>query len=128
MKQSTNSHQYETLIIGSGFGGSITAHSLVKNGERVGMLERGPWRKTLATESIDIRNTAPLPQRKHFYTHFIRNLDIRLKHGLRLPKLRINKNGLYEVFLDRNVLIVNTSTVGGGSVAYTGLHLSLIHI
>ena len=34
---------YDTLIIGSGFGGSMAAHTLVHAGQRVLMLERGGW-------------------------------------------------------------------------------------
>jgi len=34
---------FDTLIIGSGFGGSMVAQTLVHAGERVLMLERGPW-------------------------------------------------------------------------------------
>jgi choline dehydrogenase-like flavoprotein len=34
---------YDTIIIGSGFGGSMVAHSLVHSGQRVLMLERGDW-------------------------------------------------------------------------------------
>lgn len=34
---------YDTIIIGSGFGGAMVAHELVHAGERVLMLERGGW-------------------------------------------------------------------------------------
>jgi choline dehydrogenase-like flavoprotein len=34
---------YDTLIIGSGFGGSMAAHTLVHAGQRVLLLERGGW-------------------------------------------------------------------------------------
>lgn len=34
---------YDTIVIGSGFGGSMIAHELVNAGERVLMLERGDW-------------------------------------------------------------------------------------
>ena len=34
---------YDALIIGSGFGGAMTAHRLVRAGWRVLMLERGNW-------------------------------------------------------------------------------------
>jgi choline dehydrogenase-like flavoprotein len=34
---------YDTVIIGSGFGGSMVAHELVHAGERVLLIERGEW-------------------------------------------------------------------------------------
>ena len=34
---------YDTIIIGSGFGGAMAAHALVTAGQRVLMLERGGW-------------------------------------------------------------------------------------
>jgi choline dehydrogenase-like flavoprotein len=34
---------WDTIIIGSGFGGAMTAHALVAAGQRVLMLERGGW-------------------------------------------------------------------------------------
>jgi len=36
----------DTLVIGSGFGGAVVAHRLAAAGERVTLLERGPWRDT----------------------------------------------------------------------------------
>jgi choline dehydrogenase-like flavoprotein len=37
------SDTWDTVIVGSGFGGAMTAHKLVQAGERVLMLERGDW-------------------------------------------------------------------------------------
>ncbi|HEV2129831.1 MAG TPA: NAD(P)-binding protein, partial [Longimicrobiaceae bacterium] len=37
------SASYDTIVIGSGFGGSLVAHALVRAGEQVLMLERGDW-------------------------------------------------------------------------------------
>ena len=34
---------YDALIIGSGFGGAMAAHRLVRAGWRVLLLERGDW-------------------------------------------------------------------------------------
>ncbi|MFQ5677814.1 MAG: NAD(P)-binding protein, partial [bacterium] len=35
--------EYDAIIIGSGFGGSMLAHELVNAGKNVLMLERGDW-------------------------------------------------------------------------------------
>ena len=37
--------EYDTIIVGSGFGGSMVAHVLVNAGQKVLMLERGDWVK-----------------------------------------------------------------------------------
>jgi choline dehydrogenase-like flavoprotein len=36
-------HEYDAIIIGSGFGGALAAHPLVHAGWRVLMIERGGW-------------------------------------------------------------------------------------
>src|SRR5690606_32666534 len=35
--------EFDTLVVGSGFGGAMLAHSLVEAGQRVLLLERGDW-------------------------------------------------------------------------------------
>lgn len=34
---------YDAIVIGSGFGGTLAAHELIRAGHRVALLERGPW-------------------------------------------------------------------------------------
>ncbi|HET7275549.1 MAG TPA: GMC family oxidoreductase [Longimicrobiaceae bacterium] len=43
MPRNTVPEKFDALVIGSGFGGSMVAHSLVGAGARVLMLERGDW-------------------------------------------------------------------------------------
>ncbi|MFE9650504.1 FAD-dependent oxidoreductase [Streptomyces sp. NPDC006365] len=43
---STSTEQTEVLVIGSGFGGAITAYHLAAGGAKVTVLERGPWLDT----------------------------------------------------------------------------------
>lgn len=43
---STGTEQTEVLVIGSGFGGAITAYHLAAGGAKVTVLERGPWLDT----------------------------------------------------------------------------------
>lgn len=119
--KTTQSFDYDALIIGSGFGGSITAEQLTPH-LKVGLLERGPWRDTLPTRSMGIENCSPLPQNKYFYSHFLRSVDVQFNTRLKAPEFTLNKNGLYEVFYDQRLLLVNASSVGGGSHAYTALH------
>lgn len=112
----------DALVIGSGFGGAITAATLTDKGVAVTLLERGPWRDSIPVAAMGITQRSPLPRHRHFYTHFVRNVEANLAERLALPNLVINRNGLYELFLDRNLLAVCCSGVGGGSLGYTGLH------
>ncbi|RSN62068.1 glucose-methanol-choline oxidoreductase [Streptomyces sp. WAC 04229] len=43
---STSTERTEVLVIGSGFGGAITAYHLAAGGAKVTVLERGPWLDT----------------------------------------------------------------------------------
>ncbi|MEV5606266.1 GMC family oxidoreductase [Streptomyces sp. NPDC052299] len=43
---STSTETTDVLVIGSGFGGAITAYHLAAGGAKVTVLERGPWLKT----------------------------------------------------------------------------------
>ncbi len=43
------------VIIGSGFGGSVTASRLTEAGFDVTILERGPWRDTLPVKNVGIK-------------------------------------------------------------------------
>lgn len=43
MPEEKITNDYDAIIIGSGFGGSMTAYQLVNGGKRVLMLERGDW-------------------------------------------------------------------------------------
>ena len=38
-----NSASYDTVVVGSGFGGALVAHALVHAGQRVLLIERGRW-------------------------------------------------------------------------------------
>ncbi len=108
-------------IIGSGFGGAVAADVLSRAGADVLLLERGPWRRSLPTQSssLDPALLRPLPQGRHFLSHVL--------HALHHPKLptggvRGHRHGLLEVFAEPGIRAICTSAVGGGSHAYGGLH------
>jgi cholesterol oxidase len=44
----------DVVIVGSGFGGSISANRLALNGLKVLVLERGPWRDSLPVRSMGV--------------------------------------------------------------------------
>lgn len=70
----TGSDQYDAVVIGSGFGGSVAASTLTDGGARVLLLERGPWRDTKPVRDAGIEDREPLPYGCHFYTHAVNRL------------------------------------------------------
>jgi cholesterol oxidase len=85
---------YDVLIIGSGFGGSVSALRLTEKGYRVGVLEAGPRRdeSTLPKTSYDFRNFLWAPA--------------------------LGWYGIQRIHLLRNVVILAGAGVGGGSLNY----------
>lgn len=109
------------IVIGSGFGGSVSAASLVDVGFTVKILERGPWRDSLPNQSQDIPNRVPFPtEGRHFFSKLVRTV-----RNNKLPggKITLNKKGFYDVFLGKGLNIACSSNVGGGSHAYGGLNM-----
>jgi cholesterol oxidase len=85
---------YDVLIIGSGFGGSVSALRLTEKGYRVGVLEAG---RRYADE--DFAKTS-----------------WNLRKFLWMPKLGLY--GIQRIHLLRNVMILAGAGVGGGSLNY----------
>ncbi len=85
---------YDVLIIGSGFGGSVSALRLTEKGYRVGVLEAGR-----RFEDADFAKTS-----------------WNLRKFLWAPKLGMY--GIQRIHLLRNVMILAGAGVGGGSLNY----------
>jgi cholesterol oxidase len=115
-----NTQVAETVVIGSGFAGSVVAAKLTDAGQQVTMLERGPWRDTDAVRKQGITETAPLPQNRHLLSHGFH----RINHP-RLPggSLRLKRDGFFELQVADGLDILCTSNVGGGSHVYGGLNM-----
>ncbi|MDZ7269510.1 MAG: GMC oxidoreductase [candidate division KSB1 bacterium] len=88
------SHDYDYIVIGSGFGGAAAALRLSEKGYRVLVLEKGKW---LRAEDFPKRNW-------------------NLKKWLWLPALRFF--GLFKITVFRHVAILSGVGVGGGSLVY----------
>ncbi|MCW2649141.1 MAG: cholesterol oxidase [Mycobacterium sp.] len=85
---------YDVLIIGSGFGGSVTALRLTEKGYRVGVLEAG----------------------RRFEDHEFAKTSWNLRKFLWAPKLGMY--GIQRIHLLRNCMILAGAGVGGGSLNY----------
>jgi cholesterol oxidase len=87
-------HDYDAIIIGSGFGGSVSALRLTEKGYRVGVLEAGR-----RFEAADLPKTS---------------WDVR--RFLWAPRLGLF--GMQRIHLLKDVMILAAAGVGGGSLVY----------
>jgi len=87
-------HDYDWLVVGSGFGGSVSAWRLTEKGYRVGVLESG---RRFADSEFP-RSTWDL--RRYFFA----------------PRLGLR--GIFRLSLFKDVTIVSGAGVGGGSLGY----------
>jgi cholesterol oxidase len=85
---------YDVLIVGSGFGGSVSALRLAEKGYRVGVLEAGRrfTPDTLPKTSWDLRNFLWAP--------------------------RLGLRGIQRITLLKDIVVLSAAGVGGGSLVY----------
>ncbi|UXY37369.1 GMC family oxidoreductase N-terminal domain-containing protein [Streptomyces albidocamelliae] len=87
-------YDYDVIVVGSGFGGSVSALRLTEKGYRVGVLEAGRrfTRDSLPKNSWDLRNYLWVP--------------------------RLGMFGIQRIHLLGNVMVLAGAGVGGGSLNY----------
>jgi cholesterol oxidase len=110
-----STYDADVVVIGSGFGGSISASRLALAGFKVLLLERGPWRDSLPVRSMGIAKRAPFPYGMKAVTHLLRTVHV----GGR--KLTLNKSGMFELFSYPGLGVLAVSAVGGGSHGWAGM-------
>ncbi|MET9373093.1 GMC family oxidoreductase [Streptomyces sp. NPDC002992] len=89
-----NQYDYDVIVVGSGFGGSVTALRLTEKGYRVGVLEAGRrfTRASLPKNSWDLKNFLWAPA--------------------------LGLYGIQRIHLLGNVMVLAGAGVGGGSLNY----------
>jgi cholesterol oxidase len=97
--QGSASHDFDFVIIGSGFGGSVSAHRLTQKGYRVAVLEQG----------------------KRYDAEDFPKTTWNLRKYLWAPKLGLK--GILGITTFKDLVIFHGSGVGGGSLVYANTHL-----
>jgi cholesterol oxidase len=118
---------YDAIIIGTGFGGTIAATRLAMKGKKVLMLERGTWWVTPETlgkqpPGKTVREWAK--ENNHPVQYWPRpdhrkgllDLFATIRHSG-------NRDGLYQYSIFEQAHIVTASGVGGGSLIYSNVTL-----
>ena len=109
---------FDVIVVGSGFGGSVCAARLAEKGMRVLILERGPWWGPL-------NRNKPAGDRREFPRGVPNALkllrSLRISHKLRRFEWCFNVDGLIETHCFDHLNALTASGVGGGSHIYTSI-------
>ncbi len=94
MARSAIKHDFDWIVVGSGFGGSVSAHRLTEKGYRVGVFESG----------------------RRFADHEFPKSTWDLRRYFFAPRLGLH--GIFRLSLFKDVSVVSGAGVGGGSLGY----------
>lgn len=109
---------FEAVVVGSGFGGSVTAERLSAKGMKVLVLERGPWWGQTGSWGPSERHR-DLPHGVFGLRRAIRNVRVGTRRTSRSVGLR--RDGIYEMHQFDKLTCLVASGVGGGSLVYTNM-------
>jgi len=104
----------DVIVIGSGFGGAVSAARLAEHGLRVLLLERGPWWGD--TSAAPGGRRRPFPRGLWGLRNAVR--DVRSARGKRGRCVVFNRGGLLAIHRSQRLTAVTASGVGGGSLIY----------
>jgi cholesterol oxidase len=108
----------DAIIVGSGFGGAVTAARLASAGLRVLVIERGPWWGP-GGDGQPGGDRRPFPRGVTGLHRQFRGL--RWAGQRRGVELRVNVDGLWEWHRFPGADVLTASGVGGGSLVYTSI-------
>jgi cholesterol oxidase len=94
MDDRRDDHRFDVIVIGSGFGGSVSALRLTEKNYSVGILEAG----------------------RHWETSEFPGTNWNIRKSLWFPKLGLK--GIQRISLLRDVMVLSGAGVGGGSLVY----------
>jgi cholesterol oxidase len=122
---------YDAIVVGSGFGGTAAATTLVRAGRRVLILERGTWWTTPermgsppASEPGRPRLEDWLEQGDAPVQYWPRpNHKDGLLYLFAANRSKRNPDGLYKITRFDEATVVTSSAVGGGSMIYSNVNL-----
>lgn len=112
---------WHTIIVGSGFAGASVAATLCTDNSvntDVLMLERGPWRDTRPVRMAGIDQRAPFPAGKGMLSRLLHRLSLPL-----LGDIRLHRHGLFDIHPGKDMTVICSSQVGGGSHVYSGMNV-----
>jgi cholesterol oxidase len=120
---------FDAVIVGSGFGGTVAATRLAGKGKRVLMLERGTW--WITPETLGVPAAPPAgrpPMRKWLNDHkepvqYWPRPDHKegLLDAFASIRTGVNEDGLYQFSFFDDATVVTSSAVGGGSMIYSNV-------
>lgn len=111
--------RYDAVVIGSGFGGAFAADRLISAGQRIALVERGPWRDTEPVRAAGIAERSPLPHGRHALTRLVRRVSAPF---LPAGGIAPHAHGLFDLHLAADMTVVCSSGVGGGSHVYSAMN------
>ncbi len=120
------SKPYDAVVVGSGFGGTILALSLAQafnkrgKGEKVCIIERGRWYISHDYPALAMRNYLEKNGRPYDFWAKPDN-QLGLPDLASKARTESNPRGLYNIRMFDDVVVLNSSGMGGGSLIYANI-------